>query len=32
LRAKRYSHHPEYKRLAEKYWYQGLHKAGLKEE
>jgi adenylate cyclase len=32
LRAKRYSDHPEYQRLAEKYWYAGLRKAGLPEK
>jgi len=31
LRAKRYSDHPEYVKLAEKYWYAGLRKAGFKE-
>jgi len=31
LRAKRYSDHPEYQRLAEKYWYEGLPKAGIPE-
>lgn len=31
LRAKRYSEHPEYQKLAEKYWYEGLRKAGLPE-
>jgi adenylate cyclase len=29
LRAKRYSEDPEYQRLAEKYWYDGLRKAGF---
>ena len=29
LKSKRYSDHPEYQRLAEKYWYDGLRKAGL---
>jgi len=32
LRAKRYSDHPDYQRLAEKYWYAGLRKAGIPEE
>lgn len=32
LRAKRYSDHPEYQRLAEKYWYEGLRKAGIPEK
>jgi tetratricopeptide (TPR) repeat protein len=32
LRAKRYSDHPEYQRLAEKYWYDGLRKAGIPEQ
>ncbi|MEO6410012.1 MAG: adenylate/guanylate cyclase domain-containing protein [Burkholderiaceae bacterium] len=32
LRAKRYSDHPEYQKLAEKYWYEGLRKAGLPEK
>ena len=31
LRANRYSDHPEYQRLAERYWYAGLRKAGLPE-
>ena len=31
LRAKRYSDHPEYVKLAEKYWYAGLRKAGIPE-
>jgi TolB-like protein/tetratricopeptide (TPR) repeat protein len=31
LRAKRYSEHPEYLLLAEKYWYEGLRKAGIPE-
>ena len=31
LRAKRYSDHPDYQRLAEKYWYEGLRKAGILE-
>jgi hypothetical protein len=31
LRAKRYSDHPEYQRLAEKYLYEGLRKAGIPE-
>jgi len=31
LRAKRYSDHPEYLPLAEKYWYEGLRKAGFPE-
>ena len=29
LKAKRYSDHPEYQKLAERYWYDGLRKAGL---
>jgi adenylate cyclase len=32
LRANRYSAHPEYQRLVEKYWYDGLRKAGLPEQ
>jgi adenylate cyclase len=32
LHAKRYSDHPEYKRLAETYWYAGLRRAGLPEQ
>jgi adenylate cyclase len=32
LRAKRGSDNPEYLRLAEKYWYEGLRKAGLPEK
>ncbi len=28
-RAKRYSDHPEYQKLAEQHWYAGLRKAGL---
>jgi adenylate cyclase len=32
LRAKRYSEDPEYQRLAEKYWYEGLRKAGFPEQ
>jgi TolB-like protein len=32
LRAKRYSDHPDYQRLAEKYWYEGLRKAGIPEK
>jgi adenylate cyclase len=32
LRAKRYSEDPEYQRLAEKYWYEGLRKAGFPEK
>jgi TolB-like protein len=32
LRAKRYSDHPEYQKLAEKYWYAGLRKAGFPEK
>jgi adenylate cyclase len=32
LRAKRYSEHPEYLKLAEKYWYEGLRKAGFPEQ
>ena len=31
LRAKRYSDHPEYVKLAEKFWYAGLRKAGFQE-
>ena len=31
-RAKRYSDHPEYQKLAEQYWYGGLRKAGLAEK
>jgi len=31
LRAKRYSDHPEYVKLAERYWYAGLRKAGIPE-
>jgi len=32
LRAKRNSDHPEYMKLAEKYWYAGLRKAGFPEK
>jgi len=32
LRAKRYSVHPEYMRLAEAHWYTGLRKAGIAEQ
>jgi adenylate cyclase len=32
LRAKRYSEVPEYQRLAEKYWYEGLRKAGFPQK
>ena len=32
LRAKRYSDHPDYQRLAEKYWYEGLRRAGIPEQ
>ena len=32
LRGKRYSDHPDYQRLAEKYWYEGLRKAGIPEQ
>jgi adenylate cyclase len=32
LRAKRYSDQPEYQRIAEKYWYEGLRKAGFPEQ
>ena len=32
LRAKRYSTHPEYMRLAEEHWYSGLRKAGIPEK
>jgi TolB-like protein len=31
LRAKRYSDHPEYVKLAERYWYAGLRRAGFQE-
>jgi tetratricopeptide (TPR) repeat protein len=31
MRAKRYSDNPEYLKLAEKYWYEGLRKAGFPE-
>ena len=31
LKSKRYSDHPEYQKLAERYWYDGLRKAGLAE-
>jgi adenylate cyclase len=31
LRAKHYSDHPEYVKLAEQYWYAGLRKAGFRE-
>ena len=31
LRAKRYSDHPEYMKLAERYWYAGLRRAGIPE-
>jgi len=31
LRAKRYSDHPEYVKLADKYLYAGLRKAGIPE-
>jgi class 3 adenylate cyclase/tetratricopeptide (TPR) repeat protein len=31
LKAKRYSDHPDYQKLAEQYWYEGLRKAGLTE-
>ena len=31
LRAKGYSNHPEYLKLAERYWYDGLRKAGVPE-
>ncbi len=31
LRAKRYSDHPDYQRLAERFWYEGLRKAGIPE-
>jgi adenylate cyclase len=31
LRAKRHSDNPEYQQLAEKYWYEGLRKAGFPE-
>ena len=30
--AKRYSDHPDYQRIAEKYWYEGLRKAGFPEQ
>jgi hypothetical protein len=32
LKAKRYSDHPEYQKIAERYWYDGLRKAGLAEK
>jgi adenylate cyclase len=32
LKAKRYSDHPEYLTMAERYWYDGLRKAGLPEQ
>ena len=32
LRAKRYSEHPEYQRIAREYWHEGLHKAGFPEQ
>jgi hypothetical protein len=32
LRAKRGSDNPEYLKLAEKYWYEGLRKAGVPEK
>ena len=32
LKAKRYSDHPEYLKTAERYWYDGLRKAGLPEQ
>jgi len=32
LRAKQYSTHPEYMRLAEEHWYSGLRKAGIPEK
>jgi len=32
LKAKRYSDHPEYQKIAERYWYDGLRKAGLLEQ
>lgn len=32
LRAKRYSTHPDYMKLAEEYWYSGLRKAGIPEQ
>jgi tetratricopeptide (TPR) repeat protein len=32
LRAKRYSDHPEYQRIAKKYWHEGLRKAGFPEQ
>ncbi len=32
LRARRHSDHPEYVKLAEKYWYAGLRKAGFPEK
>ena len=31
LRAKHYSDHPDYQRLAQQYWYEGLRKAGIPE-
>ena len=32
LRAKHVSDNPEYLKLAEKYWYEGLRKAGFPEK
>jgi len=32
LRAKQYSTHPDYMRLAEEHWYSGLRKAGIPEK
>jgi adenylate cyclase len=32
LKAKRYSVHPEYQKIAEQYWYAGLRRAGLPEK
>lgn len=32
LRGKRFSDHPEYQKLADKYWYEGLRQAGLAEK
>ena len=32
LKAKRYSDHPEYQKIAERYWYDGLRRAGLPEQ
>ena len=32
LKAKQYSTHPEYMRLAEEHWYSGLRKAGIPDQ